>query len=132
LIKVTKPGKPVIIVYSNPNAIVSSLKSLSPFRVLRRISIFLKRRTKETTKEESVSLYFYAHPIEWWNRFNDIACIKILPWRSFSSYAQKLLIPNNKVGSKIFGLLFNLEERFPVFFVKHFSYPMIILTKREG
>ncbi len=26
--------------------------------------------------------------------------------------------------------LFNLEERFPEFFVRHFRYPMIILTKK--
>lgn len=132
LIKVTKPGKPVIIVYSNSNTIVSSLRSSLPLRMLRKARILLKKHEKKTKKEKGWSLYFYAHPIKWWNRFNDVASIKIVPWRSFSSDDQKSLIPNNKIGSKMLGLLFYLEERFPDFFVKHFQYPMIILTKRKN
>jgi ubiquinone/menaquinone biosynthesis C-methylase UbiE len=131
LIKVTKPGKPVIIVYSNPNAIVSSLQPSLPLRVLRRAISFLKKPETITKKEEDLSLYFHAHPIEWWNRFSDIASVKILPWRSFESSIQKRLIPNNKIGRKMFDILFTLEERFPDFFVKHFQYPMMILTKRK-
>ena len=131
LIKVTKPGKPVIIVYSNPNTIVSSLEPSLPLRALRRAKSFLKTPEKITTKEEDLSLYFHAHPIDWWNRFSDIASVKILPWRSFESNIQKRLIPNNKIGRKMFDILFTLEERFPDFFVKHFQYPMMILTKRK-
>ena len=41
------------------------------------------------------------------------------------------LIPDNWLGRKMFDVLFNLEDRFPNFFVKYFQYPMIILTKRE-
>lgn len=128
LIYVTKPGKPVIIVYGNPNTIFSSL----PFRLLGRVKNILKTLGKKKKLEEDSSLYNHSHPIEWWNRFSDIAYVKILPWRSFGSYIQKRLIPNNKIGRKIFDLLFNLEERFPDFFVKHFQYPMIILTKRRS
>lgn len=127
LIKVTKPGKPVIIVYSNPNTITSSLISLMPLQTYRRVRNLLKK----TKKEHRASLYFHSHPIEWWNRFSNVADIKVLPWRSFDSYFQKILIPNNKVGSRVFTSLFKLEERFPDFFVKHFQYPMIILTKRK-
>lgn len=131
LIKVTKPGKPVIIVYINPNDIISLLGSSLPLRVLRRERSLMKKRENKTQKEGGVSPYFYTHPIEWWNRFNDVASVKILPWRSFRSKDQKRFIPNNKIGSNMFGLLFNLEKRFPNFFVKHFVYPMIILTKRK-
>jgi len=128
LIKVTKPGKPAIIVYSNPNTIISSLRSSLPLRALRRARNLLEK----TKKEQDVSLYFHPHPIEWWNRFSDVAHVQVLPWRSFSSDIQKRLIPNNKIGGIVFNLLFNLEERFPNFFVKHFQYPMIILTKRKS
>lgn len=134
LVKVTKQGKPVIIVYSNPNTLISSLRSLLPIRVLRRARNLLKKSNKTTKQKEEVEvgLYFHPHPIEWWNRFSGVAHVQILPWRSFSSDIQKRLIPNNKMGSIIFNLLFNLEERFPDFFVKHFQYPMIILTKRKS
>jgi ubiquinone/menaquinone biosynthesis C-methylase UbiE len=127
LIRVTKPGKPVIIVYSNPNSIISSLASL--FRVPGGVKRFLKKRVKTTKKEESSGLYFHAHPLEWWDRFNDMAGVKILPWRSFGSDVQKKLIPDNRIGEIIFQVLFDLEERYPNFFARHFQYPMIVLTK---
>lgn len=125
LVYVTKPGKPVIIVYGNPNTFMSVLSI--PFRLLRKIkSIFMKL----AKKEKPSGLYFFAYPIKWWNRFNDISTVKILPWRSFGKDQQQRFIPNNKIGSKMFDILFNLEERHPKFFVKHFAYPMIILTKK--
>jgi ubiquinone/menaquinone biosynthesis C-methylase UbiE len=127
LVRVTKPGKPIIIVYSNPNTIFSS-----PLHALRRIGNLLKKTEKNTKKEQDASLYFHPHPNEWWDRFNDVADIQILPWRSFGAGIQKRLIPNNKIGGIAFNLLFNLENRFPGFFVKHFQYPMIILTKRKN
>jgi ubiquinone/menaquinone biosynthesis C-methylase UbiE len=127
LIYVTKPGKPVIIVYSNPNTFISFFKL--PVRLLMRVKSVLKKLEKKRKQEEDLSLYVHRYPIEWWNRFSDIASVKILPWRSFASAHQKRLIPNNKMGRKIFDVLFNVEERFPDFFANHFQYPMIILTK---
>jgi len=127
LIKVTKLGKPVIIVYSNPDTIIASLRSSIFFRAFRRAGNLLNK----TTMEQDVSLYFHSYPIEWWNRFSDVAHVQVLPWRSFRSDIQKRLIPDNKLGAIALNLLFNLEERFPDFFVKNFQFPMIVLTKRE-
>jgi ubiquinone/menaquinone biosynthesis C-methylase UbiE len=126
LIYVTKPGKPLIIVYSNPKAFISFLRL--PFHLLRKIKRVLKRSDSKTRMEEDLGLYYHAHPIEWWNRFSHIANLRILPWRSFDSATQKM-IPNNKIGRKMFEVLFNMEERFPNFFVKHFQYSMIIINK---
>jgi ubiquinone/menaquinone biosynthesis C-methylase UbiE len=127
LLYVTKTGKKVIIVYSNPNTILTSL----PFRLLKKLRILNKSRYKRRQEEEA-ALYFYRHPIEWWKRFGDTADVDIFPWRSFSSDIQKRLTPDNKLGRMMFGALFSLEERFPVFFVKHFQYPMIVLTKKSN
>jgi len=138
LIKVTKPESPVIIVYSNPHTIISSIRSSFLIRALRKVRRLLKGAENETRienrsdREQEMSLYFYPHPIEWWDRFSDIAYVQILPWRSFTSDTQKKIIPNNKMGGIMFNLLFFLEERLPVFFVKHFQYPMIILTKKKS
>jgi len=128
LIRVTKPGNPVIIVYSNPHAIIRYF--LLPLHFLRKIKKLFGKIKKE--KEKESCLYFFAHPIRWWDRFRNLADIQILPWRSFDSSFQKRLIPNNKFGKKMFNILFNTEERFPNFFVKYFQYPMIILTKRKA
>jgi ubiquinone/menaquinone biosynthesis C-methylase UbiE len=134
LLHVTKPGKPVIIVYSNPNTLFASLpyRMLTlPFRLLRKVRSTLKKSEKKRKFQEDLSLYFYQHPNKWWKRFSDVADIEIFPWRSFDSNIQKKIVPNNKIGKKMVEILFKLEERFPQFFVKYFQYPMIILTKRK-
>lgn len=123
LVAVTKSGKPVIIVYSNPHSLISYLAS--PLTITRSIL-----RKTDRIKGKEPDLYFFAHPIKWWDRFSDVADILILPWRSFDSGHQKVIIPNNMIGKRMFDVLFSLEERFPNFFVKHFQYPMIILKKK--
>ncbi|NJK67714.1 MAG: class I SAM-dependent methyltransferase [Microcoleus sp. SU_5_3] len=95
LIYVTKPGRPVIIVYSNPNTFFSFLIFL-PFLLLKKVKKIFKKICNNRKQQEDLSLYFHAHPIEWWHRFSDIATVQILPWRSFGSDTQKWLIPNNK------------------------------------
>jgi SAM-dependent methyltransferase len=126
LVQVTKPGKPVIILYSNPNTLISF-----PFRLGRKVlSLFgLKSITASQARPAENSLYFHAHSISWWDRFSDIATVEILPWRAFASNFQKFLIPDNKYGSWLLDILFSLEDRYPRIFVKYFQYPMIILTK---
>ena len=112
LIRVTKPGKPVIIVYANLNTIVSSLGSSLPYRVLKGIISLHDKKEKQIKDGKKKGIYVYVHPLEWWTRFEDIAHIKIFPWRSFVSEVQKKLIPNNRIGNKMFDLLFMLEDRF--------------------
>jgi hypothetical protein len=124
LVGLTKPGAPVIIVYSNPNTAISMLP-----RALRRLRLAHHGSIEVPGKAQHASLYFYAHPIEWWSRFSDIASVKIVPWRSMASAIQKRIVPNNKIGKAILAQLFSLEERFPDFFVNHFQYPMIVLRK---
>ena len=132
LVKVTKEDKPVIIVYGNPNTLIRSLLSLLSKKLIKKfIYIFRKPLPKAIKRlEPEASLYFYLHPLDWWNRFNDVAHVKILPWRSFDSQIQKKLFPDNRIGSFALNLLFCLEETFPSFFTRNFQYPIIILTKR--
>jgi len=138
LIYVTKPGKPVIIIYSNPN----TLLVLKPYQQLRKFLSFLYnlpgkikqisvRDSKKKTAEPEVNLYIYPYPNEWWYSFSDVADVSIRPWRSFSSDIQQSIIPDNKIGKLMLKILFRLEDSFPNFFAKNFQYPMIILTKRQ-
>ncbi|OGI08696.1 MAG: hypothetical protein A2Y40_05335 [Candidatus Margulisbacteria bacterium GWF2_35_9] len=124
LINVTKPGKPVIIVYSNPHAIMNYIAL--PLRTLKKVVKWLIRRKKKTEFE----LYFSPHSNSWWKRFEDVADVQILPWRSFASSHQKSIFPNNKFGKKMLDILFKMEDRFPKVFAGVFQYPMIILTKK--
>jgi len=126
LITVTKPGQPVIVVYRNPNTLIRYF--VSPLRKLKQLA---KNLNGNTEADEEYTLYAFAHPISWWDRFRDEAEVTILPWRSFFAPHQRILIPNNQLGKKILDLLYNLEEKFSNFFVKHFQYPMIVLKKKE-
>lgn len=130
LIKITKPGKPVIVVYSNPDSLMFSLKKSFLSRTMRRVKRFVGRFEKKEQMVEHLNPYFYPYPIEWWKRFNDVAYVKILPWRSFAADAQMKLIPDNLIGKFMLRVLFSLEDKYPDFFVRFFQYPMIILTKR--
>ena len=112
LIKVTKKNKPIIIVYSNPNTLLSRLKNL-----------FIKKHSKQ-------QIYFYCHSLKWWKQFEKLADIKIICWRSFAAQHQKLLFPNNLIGEMMFNILLVFEKKFPNFFYKNFQYPLIILTKK--
>lgn len=123
LVDVVKPGKPVIIVYSNPDGIN---RRLGWFKKL-----FIKKSASDLKlNEEKSSLYFHPHELKWWDRFNDVAEVKILPWRSFGANIQAKIFPDNVIGSKLFSILFFLEDKFPNFFVKYSTYPMVIITKR--
>lgn len=123
LLDVTKPGAPVVIVYSNPNAIPSVF--LKPVKKL-------IRKLRKTSPDESSEseLYYFTYGNRWWNRFSDVADVKIYPWRSFAARLQKILFPDNVVGRKMFALLYWFEERFPYVSSRLFQYPMIVLVKK--
>jgi len=121
LIKVTKPGKPIIIVYSNPNTFTSLI---TPWKLIRIIKSLIVKRTEQ-------SVYFFAHPNKWWHQFSDEVEVKLYPWRSFSSLFQKILIPDSLMGKSLLKKLYVWEEKYPKFFVNNFQYPMIVLTKKD-
>lgn len=127
LLKVTKPGKPVIIVYSNPNTLWSRIS----FPYFKRLVQRLKKVPKATFSEKKNRLYYHCYPNEWWYRYRNLAEVKILPWRSFGPHAQRRLIPDNKLGKFLLRILFRLENTFPSFFANNFTYNMIILTKNK-
>ena len=118
LIRVCKPGAPVVIVYSNPDYLPERLK-----RLLRALKVI-------GSANLDGGLYFFAHPIAWWNRFSDEADVHIYPWRSFGSADQKRFIPDNGLGRTIFSVLYRAENLLPWLFVRYFQYPIIVLSKR--
>jgi len=116
MIDITKKGKPIIIVYSNPNTLISKIKNVVKFN-------------NKNMKDKKL-LYFYCHPLNWWQQFNDKASVEVFIWRSFSSQHQKIIFPDNYIGKLMFDLLFFFENKFSKFFSKNFQYPIILLTKK--
>src|SRR5262249_35209457 len=131
LLRVTKPGHPVIVVYSNPKSFILRLTfpSRVAFSFFRKLKRTILHRSVVTSHGEQC-LYFHSYPLDWWRQFDDVADVKILPWRSFRAADQKKFFPDNRIGRQMFDFLFWLEDRFPDFFAAHFQYPLIVMTKR--
>tara|TARA_Y200000002_G_C22586167_1_gene623097 strand:- start:336 stop:1091 length:756 start_codon:yes stop_codon:yes gene_type:complete len=113
LLFISKRNTPIIIVYSNPNTILSRIKTL-----------FTNKKNKKK------NIYFFCHPLSWWYQFEKEAKIEFYPWRSFSSDHQKIIFPDNFVGKFFLKILFFLEQNFHKFFVYNFQYYTIILKKK--
>ncbi len=122
LLAVVKPGGTVIIIYSNPHNLVSL--AFAPVKAVRRL---LRTGRGITTPD---AIYFRPFPLGWWRRFEDVAQVSILPWRTFGAKAQKYLIPGGALGTWLLATLFRLEDRFPRFFARAGVYPMIVMRRR--
>lgn len=125
LIDVTKPGKPVVVVYSNPNTL---LGKLSKFR--NKINNQSNTEGSFFSVTDEQEIYFYLQNLEWWNQFQERCSVEIYPWRSFLSDTQKKYFPDNIIGKSMFKILFIFENLFPNFFAKNFQYIMVVLTKK--
>jgi SAM-dependent methyltransferase len=120
LVHVTKPGGTVVIVYSNPQYFVTTF--LAPLKKL-----YLRLANAKT--EDADTIYFFRHPLGWWKQFEDIGEVRLLPWRSLGTREQKFLIPDNRFGRWIFSKLFQLEDKYPKFFLRWGLYPMAVIRK---
>ena len=99
LIRVAKPGSPIIIVYANPNKFLSRIKQL------------LKPRFQ--WDPTSGPIYYYAHPLHWWYQFNSVGKVKLSAWRMLTAQDSKRLIPNNFIGALMLKIFFAFEHYFP-------------------
>ena len=62
LLSISKRYAPIIIIYSNPNTILSKIKNTF------------------TNKKNKKNLYFFCHPISWWKKFEKKGKVKFYPW----------------------------------------------------
>jgi ubiquinone/menaquinone biosynthesis C-methylase UbiE len=131
LIRVAKPNCPLVIIYSNPDMILNKLFMF--FRPVKRLAHFIKRLVKKTKHKtlHDKQLYFFAHPISWWKRFEDTCYVDLEIWRSLAVHHSKRIAPNNIVGKAILNMVLRFENRFPKLAVRLGQYPMIILKKRN-
>jgi SAM-dependent methyltransferase len=113
LLRVLKPDARAVVVYANPDRLAARLKRLA------------RRRPNST----SAPIYFFAHPLRWWERFSDDAGVEIVPWRFLNANESRRLIPDNAIGVGMFRALLAFERAFPSRATRWGCYPMIVLTK---
>lgn len=114
LLRVLRPGARAVVVYANPD----------------RLAARLKRLVRRPPDPGSGPIYFFAHPLSWWERFSDKAVVEIVPWRFLNANESRRLIPDNAIGAGMFRALLASERAFPSAAAKWGCYPMIVLTKR--
>jgi ubiquinone/menaquinone biosynthesis C-methylase UbiE len=117
LLRVSKPGVPVVIVYSNPDRFLA---------VAKRTLLFKKARQNDSKSD----LYFFAHPLGWWSRFGDVAQVSIFPWRSMTASDSTKFIPDNSFGKLLFKTILKAEETMPSLATRLGAYPIVVLQKR--
>ncbi len=153
--RVLARGRTAVIVNGwSTSAIMDPFRSFSKLR--KRVWMILKRRegekgkrrkggkdgSKEGAKENLQSpisnldddpknTFVQKHDPRWFRRtIAPRMDVEILVWRSASVHFLKNYVFENRGGRRILRLLFWLEERFPHFFGKYGTYPLIVLKKR--
>lgn len=81
-------------------------------------------------KSKRRKIYFYTHPIKWWNQFKSTITIKKHVLRSISSRESKILIPDNNFGKRVLDILFYFEKKFPRLSIYFGTYYIIEITKK--
>lgn len=138
MIRVTRPGGRIVIIYRNPASLPQRIghvrRKLSRMLGIRRLSNMLKQRKHETpgSKQERPRLYFYAHPLDWWNRFQNECDVRLIPWDVMTNTEDSELLMNGalaRIGYRFCGWL---ERKHPNKAVQWWSYPVAVMTKKQA
>lgn len=111
LIRVTRPGQPIVIVYANPDRLIARLT----------------RALRPRDHLDATELYYFAHPLAWWQQFSERCSVELSPWRSLAARDSKRLIPNNRIGRSMLDLVARAERHFPAAATRWGAYPLIVL-----
>ena len=115
LLRVLKPGASAVVVYANPARLAACLLGL----------------VRRGRVPHPGPIYYFAHPLLWWQRFTDAATVQIVPWRSLNANESRKLIPDNALGVRMFRTVLAFERAFPKRATSWGAYPMVVLTKRD-
>ena len=116
LIRVTKPGGRVVIVYCNPNA---------PLMMIQRLLKFL-RVNKLLGKQK---LYTYYYPLSWWSQFSADNIIEIIPHDAISSNQVKALLPISLLQRAFYNWAMSFEDTNPKLAIKLWSYVTVKINR---
>jgi ubiquinone/menaquinone biosynthesis C-methylase UbiE len=124
LVRVAKPGHPIVIVYTNPNSVFRLVSRVLPSGLKRRL-----KRARNKSDSAEASLYFHPYPLGWWRRFSDQCSVTVLPYAMLSTQASTFLMPDNRLGTLMFRGVLAFERSFPRLATLLGSYPLIVLAK---
>jgi ubiquinone/menaquinone biosynthesis C-methylase UbiE len=116
LLRVVKPNGRVVIIYENPASIF-----FWPGAAIREA----KRRLGLPP-----FLYFYVHPLRWWQRFEASNTVHFVPWEIIGARPARALLPGKRLSAAFFKMAAALEQRRPKLAVRLWQYPIVVLDKK--
>jgi len=109
LIRVTKPGGRIVIVYCNPNA---PLMLMQRFLQLLRVNKLLGKQ----------KLYTYYYTLSWWSRFSENNVVEFIPHQAIRSNQAKILLPHSLMQRAFYNWATHFEDAHPNLAVKLWPY----------
>ena len=127
LLRVTKPGGRVVVLYFNPASPLRAAGAL-----VERASGLAARLVKRPAPGASAAppLYFSAQPLGWWLQFNDAGSVSVLPSEIVSSKVERQIIRSDAVARLFYRAAAMLEGRAPGLAARVWMFPLVILQKR--
>jgi len=129
LIRVTKSGGRVILIYSNPDSLPTRI-----VRIKGKLPLLwkLKRRKPYSRPDEASRppIYFFAHSLDWWFQFEDECEVEMKPWDVMGNVQEEAILINDRIATLGYQICSWLENRHPDKAAHWWSYPLVILTKR--
>lgn len=129
LIRVTRPGGRIVIIYANPDSL--------PDRAVRlkgRLPVLWKLKRKNQNYQPDPDcpppLYYFAHPLSWWSQFSDQCHVEIRPWDAVGNAQEEALLVNDRIASYGYQLFSWFEDHYPDRAARWWSYPILMLTKK--
>jgi SAM-dependent methyltransferase len=131
LVRVTRPGGRVVVIYINDDSI--------PARILQfksRLPLLWRLKRKKPISRPDITalppLYFFAHPLNWWSRFEDLCDVEIKPWDVMGNAEEEGIFVSDGLASLGYRMCAWFEDRYPATAARWWTYPLIVLTKKAA
>jgi len=130
LVRVTKPGGRIVIIYSNPVSFIDRLVAKK-----HKVPLLWKVRRPLTSSGQVVGsekpppFYSAAHPLQWWKRFEAKCRVTFIPGDVMSSSEDQELLLNETMAAVVYRMCAWFERKHPARAAQWWGYPIIILDK---
>jgi SAM-dependent methyltransferase len=131
LIRVTKPGGRIVVIYNNGQSLPSWIVKLkNKLPLLRKLQRKKPYNRSSNTEGGPPPLYFFVHPLSWWAQFGDECGVEIKPWDVMSNWQEKNILINDMIASLGYRICSWFENRYPNNAARWWSYQLVVLTKK--
>lgn len=132
LVRVTRPGGRVVIIYRNPASLPSKLLQL------RKKAYDLLRLNHPPDNADIArfgmhgvpQLYGFTHPLGWWEQFRDDCDVDLRPWHIMGANHEGIFLKTETIARPAYRLISWFETRYPDRAVRLWHYPIAVLTKK--